>query len=85
MINPERYAEGFNQGFQAGAQKFETFIVLLGIVYGLKIVLLLPPVNSRIKKHVSVVEDPVNSGLDVLGFFIVLVFVWAWTGQLIIQ
>lgn len=78
-------AEAFNQGMQLAANRFEFFIWGLAVVYGLKIVLKLPPIQNRLDGYVADAADTVDFGADVLGFFIVVVFLFALTGKPILN
>lgn len=81
QVNVTAKAEGFNQGMQLAAQRFDLFIYALVTVYTLKVVLKLPPIQNRLDGYVSDVVDTIDFGCDVLGFFIVVVLFFAVTGR----
>lgn len=85
VINESKYltnkAEGFNEGMQLAASRFNLFIFLLLFLFCLKVVLKLPPVQSRLDGYVEDAAYTVDFSADVLAFFIVIVLFYAATGK----
>jgi hypothetical protein len=80
--NLESKAEGYNAGFQAAADRFELWILILAGLFLVKVLIKAPPIQNRISdwKGYEYVET-IEFSADVLAFFIVVVMAWVASGK----
>jgi hypothetical protein len=84
-IDPVQYAEGFNQGMQAAAQRFELYIWILAGLFLLRIVIQLPWIRVRLEDLTRInLYQAFDTGTDVLCFFLVVVLLHALLGMPVI-
>jgi hypothetical protein len=84
-INLTEYSEGFNQGMQAAADRFELYIFILVGLYAFRIFIQLPFVHRKIDDLTDYdLYGALDVGTDVLAFFIVAILLHALLGEPII-
>ena len=84
-ISLTEYSEGFNQGMQAAADRFELYIFILVGLYGFRVFIQAPFVHRKIDNLTDFdLYGALNVGSDVLAFFVVAILLHALLGEPVI-
>jgi hypothetical protein len=87
-LNHTEYANGFNQGMQAASQKFSIFIYLLAALFLFRIIIQIPFIRKKLAEYRAYeisLYNVLDSGSDVLAFFIVVILIHSALGLPVIN
>lgn len=75
-------ADGYNAGFQAAADRFELWIMILAALFLFKVLIKFPPIDRRLQDLPGYDwVEALEFSADVLAFFIVAVMAWVALGK----